>query len=119
MTNWLTNSQMIVEKLQTSNVTVKSLNFETDEANERVLCLYWNAATDEYQFKLTFNKVDKELLNNTRKPTKLEVLRILMSIFDPIGFVAQFTIYMKILLQDIWSSGIEWDDSLPDGLYEY
>lgn len=117
MTNWLTNSQVIVEKLQTSNVAVKSLNFENDEANERVLGLYWNASTDQYQFQLKFNKVDKALLDNTRKPTKREVLRILMSIFDPIGFVAQFTVYMKILLQEIWSSGIGWDDTLPDGIY--
>lgn len=50
-------------------------------------------------------------------PTKREVLQVLMSIFDPLGFVSHYTIGLKILLQDIWRSGIKWDDELNEELY--
>ena len=35
-----------------------------------------------------------------------------MSIFDPMNFLSCHTIGIKILLQDIWRSGIGWDDQL-------
>ena len=39
-----------------------------------------------------------------------------MSIFDPLGFLSCHTIRLKILLQDIWRSGIGWDDPLNEAL---
>lgn len=36
-----------------------------------------------------------------------------MSVFDPLGFLAHFVVYAKILMQEIWRSKIDWDDSLP------
>lgn len=40
-----------------------------------------------------------------------------MSIFDPLGFLAHFVIYPKILIQDIWRSKIGWDEwALPVSL---
>lgn len=118
ITNWITNSPKIVETLQMDNKMVKNLNFDDDQSSERVLGMFYNLESDQFQFKLKFHKVDEDLLKYNRKPTKREVLRILMSIFDPIGFLGQFTVYMKILLQSIWASGIGWDDVLPDSLYE-
>lgn len=37
-----------------------------------------------------------------------------MSIYDPQGFLSFYTIRIKILLQDIWRSGINWDDTIPE-----
>lgn len=35
-----------------------------------------------------------------------------MSLFDPLGFLSNFLIYMKILLQEIWTSKMDWDEEL-------
>ena len=35
-----------------------------------------------------------------------------MSVFDPLGFLTPFTIQARILMQDVWSSGIKWDEKL-------
>ena len=37
-----------------------------------------------------------------------------MSIFDPLGFLAPFTIQSRILMQRIWSTGIGWDEIIGD-----
>ena len=37
-----------------------------------------------------------------------------MSVFDPLGFLAPFTLKSKILMQEVWRSGIGWDDQLRD-----
>lgn len=36
-----------------------------------------------------------------------------MSVFDPLGFLAHFVVYAKILLQEIWRCKVGWDDPLP------
>ncbi|XP_017491967.1 PREDICTED: uncharacterized protein LOC108380109, partial [Rhagoletis zephyria] len=41
-----------------------------------------------------------------------------MSIFDPLGFLAHYTIGLKILLQEVWRSCIGWDKPLPEQLYK-
>lgn len=41
-----------------------------------------------------------------------EVLRTLMSVFDPLGFLASFLVFVKILLQKIWRSKVLWDEQI-------
>ena len=40
-------------------------------------------------------------------------------LFDPIEFLAPFTIRAKMLLQDMWTEGLEWDDELSETLEIY
>ena len=42
------------------------------------------------------------------------MLRALMSVFDPLGFLAPFTVRAKILLQDVWRRGTGWDEQLHE-----
>ena len=43
------------------------------------------------------------------------MLSFVSSVFDPIGFVAPYTVKARLLLKDIWRiSGQKWDDDLPE-----
>lgn len=42
------------------------------------------------------------------------VLRTVMKLFDPEGFVTQFIVHGKILMQEIWLSGTNWDVPLAE-----
>ena len=97
-----------------ANDSTQILTFDGDMGIERVLGLSWNSNEDELGFNLKFHKVSPEIVNGERRPTKREVLKVVMSIFDPLGLLAHFTVKGKILLQDIWRSGIGWDDQLTD-----
>ena len=44
--------------------------------------------------------------------TKKNVLRKNAALFNPMGFLNPYIIRAKILLQEIWTSGLEWDDFL-------
>lgn len=47
-------------------------------------------------------------------PIKRELLQVLMSIFDPLGLRSCYTTTLKILLQEVWRSGIDWDAEIFD-----
>ncbi|GFY19175.1 integrase catalytic domain-containing protein [Trichonephila clavipes] len=43
------------------------------------------------------------------------MLSIIARIFDHLGFVSPLTIILKIILQDLWKAGLDWDDNIsPD-----
>ncbi|XP_046869183.1 uncharacterized protein LOC124461768 [Drosophila willistoni] len=63
-----------------------------------------------------FARLKGNVLDSDKTPTKRELLQVLMSMYDPLGFISCFTIELKILLQEVWRSGIGWDTGLPDAL---
>ncbi|XP_028159127.1 uncharacterized protein LOC114351958 [Ostrinia furnacalis] len=40
-----------------------------------------------------------------------------MSVFDVFGFLSPFTIQGKIMLQETWRTGVDWDDVIPDNIF--
>ncbi|XP_062711573.1 uncharacterized protein LOC134289576 [Aedes albopictus] len=115
MRNWLSNSSTVFDALRVDGGYEKSLNLTSELATEKILGMWWCTATDTFTYKLSA-KHDTELLAGTRKPTKREMLRTLMAIFDPLGLVSNLLILLKILLQEVWRSSIGWDDEIPDAL---
>ena len=45
------------------------------------------------------------------------MLKVAMSIFDPLGFLSPFTIRSRLLLQEVWRSGIGWGEKLKDDVF--
>ena len=74
---------------------------------ERTLGILWDCQHDAFIFNSTTRKDVK---------SKRQVLQEIASIFDPLGFLVPVMMVSKILLQDIWRSGGEWDDPLPSAL---
>ncbi|XP_053683167.1 uncharacterized protein LOC128733540 [Sabethes cyaneus] len=115
--NWLSNSSKVTASLQEDTTTEKNINPCTEMATEKVLGMWWDTASDTFTFRLS-PKHDAKLLSGARMPTKREVLRTLMAIYDPIGLIGNFLMYLKILLQEIWRSGCAWDDEIAGSLAE-
>jgi hypothetical protein len=66
----------------------------------------WDKELDKFTFKKA------ELIRTLEAFTKRSYL--LAQLWDPIGLISPVTIKFRIDLQDIWSSGYEWDDVLPE-----
>ena len=50
------------------------------------------------------------------KYTKRNFLKKIATLFDPMGLLAQFTIRAKMLLQDMWTTSLEWDEEMGESL---
>ncbi|XP_062538516.1 uncharacterized protein LOC134206801 [Armigeres subalbatus] len=59
-----------------------------------------------------------KVLRGEERPTKRMVLSIVMAQFDPTGFLAPVTILVKMLVQDLWRTGCQWDDAVDDLSYK-
>lgn len=108
--NWISNSSVVLESLG-ENVcnNEKSLNISEETEIEKVLGLWWSTKDDIFTYNLRITDQNRDLLSGLVIPTK-QLLSTMMKIFDPLGFLANAMIYVKIILQDVWKSGVEWDE---------
>ncbi|XP_070132548.1 uncharacterized protein [Drosophila bipectinata] len=60
-----------------------------------------SVATDDFRFNVEYHRVPKSVLSGERVPTKGEFLSLLMSTFDPLGFLCCMKITAKLLLREI------------------
>ncbi|XP_058828571.1 uncharacterized protein LOC131688382 [Topomyia yanbarensis] len=96
----------------------KYLLLERNESAESVLGMRWIPKDDAFTYTFALRGDLQPILADGHTPTKREVLKILMSLFDPLGFIGFFLIHGKILMQDIWASGSDWDDQINADLYQ-
>lgn len=107
MVQWLSSSRSILASVDQSDLS-RSLDLDADKLPiERTLGLLWDCQQDSFTFKSRVK---------TQAKTKRQVLQEVASVFDPLGFLAPVVMTAKILLQDIWRSGADWDDPLPPTL---
>ena len=114
MHGWSSNCASVLNNISHSNNSSNLVKIDGTDNSEKVLGLRWLNQPDELAFNLNDNKITRDLSEGLRKPTKREFLGIIMSIFDPLGLLSPFTIQARILMQEIWSSKINWDEVLLD-----
>ena len=73
----------------------------------RALGLHWDADSDTLLFKV---------VPTNKPPTKRGILSMVSSLFDPLGFVSPFILPVKVLLQELWRMGIQWDERVLEPL---
>ncbi|XP_033098549.1 uncharacterized protein LOC117102405 [Anneissia japonica] len=93
----------------TSNKQVQGLDIKQDkvvmiDSEQRVLGMRWRPQEDIFTFDVNIN---------IETLTKRKILGVIARVFDPIGFITPVTISAKIKMQELWESGIDWDDPLP------
>ncbi|XP_055605883.1 uncharacterized protein LOC129754049 [Uranotaenia lowii] len=119
--NFLSNSEEVLEELGVTNQLIdKSLLLDPgkdrEEVSERVLGMIWKPKTDTFTFGTAVPPGIEPLITDGTIPTKRQVLRTIMSLYDPLGLVAHFIVHGKIMMQEIWKYGASWDEPIPDEL---
>jgi len=56
--------------------------------DEKVLGMYWHTATVDFKFRVKYHRVPRSVMTGKRVPTKREFPSLVMSTFDPIGFLS-------------------------------
>ena len=105
MTKFLSNKEEVIKALPSSEVSKSTENIQfADEVNERALGMNWSLKNDLFQFK--------SVKRSTDLYTKREVLKVIASVFDPLGFLSSFIVSGKSFLQELWKAKVDWDDNL-------
>ncbi|XP_062537780.1 uncharacterized protein LOC134206099 [Armigeres subalbatus] len=93
------------------------MSLERGPVTESVLGMRWLPVEDTFTYSFALRDDLRTILEFHHFPTKREVLKVLMSLFDPLGFIAFFLIHGKVLMQDIWATGCEWDEQINEVLF--
>ena len=68
-----------------------------EDTSSKVLVIKWNNINDTLQ--LGVREIFKEV--NGLCPTKRNILKIIASIYDPVGYLAPVCVSLKLLFQDL------------------
>jgi hypothetical protein len=113
--NWISNSKSVLSDIpeELKSNSTKQLKPDGNLPTERVLGMWWDSESDNFVFHRNADKLQKMEVGY---PTKREVLKAAMSIFDPLGLVTPTTIKGRMLVQEIWRTKTTWDEVLTMGL---
>ncbi len=108
---WMSNSVNVLMKIpiQDRKSEVDLDNGELTLPSAKTLDVWWIADKDVFTFRE--NAPDSSMVY-----TKRNFLKKIATLFDPIGLLAPFTIRAKMLLQDMWTAGVDWDEELSETL---
>ncbi|XP_053696951.1 uncharacterized protein LOC128744165 [Sabethes cyaneus] len=110
MRDFISNSKEIIKAIpedrvsDTNNISLEHM----EDSYEKILGMNWDFRKDVFKINI---KIPETI---PIKLTKRNVLSIAMNIYDPLGLMSNITIRSRILMQEIWKSGIGWDDAISD-----
>ena len=97
---WLSNSDRVNESIP--------IHDRASPETINVLGYLWNHKSDKLSIKELVGKVAAMNI------TKRNVLKVIASVFDPMGLYTPVLLRGKLLLQTIWSRNYDWDENIDD-----
>ena len=105
--DWVSNNDEVIASIpeqDCANVSEQNLDIFNAEVN-RALGIVWSVSKDTFEFKVNIKEAE-----NTRRG----ILRIVSSLYDPLGLVAVFTLPVKCILRRLCQLKLKWDDEIPE-----
>ncbi|XP_062713670.1 uncharacterized protein LOC134290528 [Aedes albopictus] len=102
--------QGIGEEVETE---MKDLDLERAGKIESVLGMKWVPDADVFIYTFGVREDILQILRTDHVPSKREVARVVMSLFDPLGLISYLLVHGKVLIQELWMKGTEWDQEIP------
>lgn len=106
---WLSNSSRVLRDIPLQDRKAE-VDLDADYLpSTKTLGVWWLSDRDVFTFR-------ENAPGDEMSYTKRHFLKKIATLFDPIGFLAPFTIRAKILLQQMWMAGLDWDEELTEPL---
>lgn len=119
MRNWVSNSRDVLQHMGVASEQRQlAIDCSKEEKRQRVLGISWDPEKDVFIFSTNWHSDLAPYVFEDRRPSKRIALRIIMSLFDPLGMLAPFFIHARMLIQDLWRLGLDWDVKIGDKEHE-
>ena len=103
---WVSNSAKVMAVIPEEDRATEVNIRDNKDAVTTTLGLQWNSTKDILAVPATPPPLDYPI-------TKRNVLKI-ATVFDPLGLVSPFIVQAKIMLQELWNRGYDWDEEVQD-----
>lgn len=113
------NEKQIMDYLKSSlseEHKVQEKLFSTDN-EEKLLGYKINFTTDMISVALSLEKLPTAIVSGQVKPTKRQVLQLLMTVYDPVGYIQFMTSKIKLVYHRLCKEKYEWDQILDDEIF--
>ena len=101
---WLSNSSEVLAAIP-KELRAYEIDLNDSLPATKTLGVLWRAQQDVLTFQVKKPTEEDKL-------TKRIILSKVAGVFDPLGLASPFTIRAKILLQDMWTKGLNWDEPI-------
>lgn len=107
LSKWESNCPALLEGVDDQPKDPKSFD-KTDDF--RILGILWDRENDVFLFSCRPSPLSDDI-------TKRTILSEVSKLFDPLGILGPIIVIAKLILQDLWQAGIDWDKSIPQDSY--
>ncbi|XP_028966391.1 uncharacterized protein LOC100902581 [Galendromus occidentalis] len=113
LAKWKSNSTELKSHLLGTGIQPDDFDSSSAEFL-KVLGIAWCPSEDVFSFK-TPSLFDGPAPESP--PSKRQVLSIVASIYDPLGWLTPFTLRGKKLIQRLWTQNLGWNDKIPEAIH--
>ena len=107
-TKWLSNSTEVLAMMP-QELRAYEINLKDSLPSAQTLGVLWRAQQDV--LTLQAKKVPEE-----DKPTKRIILSKVAGVFDLLGLASPFVVCAKVLLQEMWTKSLNWNEPIDHEL---
>lgn len=100
-------------------VNINNSNFDSSVSNKtlalgetdisKILGIHWLGKQDLLKYKINFCPISNDV-------TKRKLLSVIAQIYDPLGLLGPVVIISKIIIQNLWTIKLEWDQPIPQNI---
>ncbi|XP_011174949.3 uncharacterized protein LOC105207218 [Solenopsis invicta] len=109
LSKWASNCRKLLEAVDNRNGEVVSID---DQSNSSILGIQWNQISDTFHFSCKLNTTPGIV-------SKRVILSEVSRLFDPLGLLGPVIVTAKLILQELWQSGVHWDESVPQDIHSH
>lgn len=103
---WQSNCPAVLRKLGFNDSNNTTFNLSSNDPS-KTLGIYWNINKNTISYTVHSEFVSQKQI------TKRTILSTIGHILDPLGLISPCILEAKLIMQQMWTHNISWDDEIP------